>query len=30
MAAWAKSAGRRESRKFGDLEISRNLPPSWQ
>ena len=29
MAAWAKSAGPRHSRYFGEIEIARNLPPSW-
>ncbi len=30
MAAWAKTAGPRHSRYFGEIEISKNLPPSWQ
>jgi UDP-glucose 4-epimerase len=29
MAAWAKAAGPRQSRYFGEIEIARNLPPSW-
>ncbi len=29
MAAWAKAAGPRHSRYFGEIEIARNLPPSW-
>ncbi len=30
MAKWARSAGARESGGFGEIEITRNLPPSWQ
>ncbi len=30
MAAWVKQTGARQSRKFGALDISRNLPPSWR
>jgi UDP-glucose 4-epimerase len=30
MAAWARRAGARESSSFGDIEIQRNLPPSWR
>lgn len=30
MAAWAKKAGSRESKKFKNIEIERNLPPSWR
>ena len=30
MAAWAKKVGARQSKKFGNIEISRNLPPSWR
>jgi UDP-glucose 4-epimerase len=30
MAAWVKQVGARESRRFGALEIERNLPPSWR
>jgi UDP-glucose 4-epimerase len=29
MAAWARRTGPRESRRFRDIEIARNLPPSW-
>jgi len=29
MAAWAKQAGGRQSSAFGNIEITRNLPPSW-
>jgi hypothetical protein len=29
MAAWVRSVGARQSQKFGDLDIRRNLPPSW-
>lgn len=29
MAAWAKAAGPRQSRYFGEIEIAQNLPPSW-
>lgn len=29
MAPWAKRAGVRSSRSFGELEIARNLPASW-
>ncbi len=29
MAAWAKTAGPRQSRYFGEIEIAKNLPPSW-
>ncbi len=29
MAAWAKAAGPRQSRYFGQIEITKNLPPSW-
>jgi UDP-glucose 4-epimerase len=29
MAAWAKVAGPRQSRYFGEIEIAKNLPPSW-
>jgi UDP-glucose 4-epimerase len=29
MAQWAKSVGPRESRPFSDIEIPKNLPPSW-
>jgi UDP-glucose 4-epimerase len=30
MAAWAKAAGPRQSQYFGEIEISKNLPPSWR
>jgi UDP-glucose 4-epimerase len=30
MAAWARRVGARESGAFDDIEIERNLPPSWQ
>ncbi len=29
MAAWAKKVGARKSKKFGNIEIRKNLPPSW-
>jgi UDP-glucose 4-epimerase len=29
MAAWAREHGSRKSRDFADLEIRKNLPPSW-
>jgi UDP-glucose 4-epimerase len=29
MAAWAKSRGPTEPRRFSQLEVTRNLPPSW-
>lgn len=29
MAAWAKEHGPRASQDFGEIEIERNLPPSW-
>ena len=29
MAAWVREHGARESQKFGEIEISKNLPPSW-
>ncbi len=29
MAAWARVAGSRKGKPFGNIEISRNLPPSW-
>lgn len=29
MVAWVKKHGARESSIFGEIEISRNLPPSW-
>jgi UDP-glucose 4-epimerase len=30
MAAWAKAAGPRHSKYFGEIEIAKNLPPSWR
>ena len=30
MAAWAKQAGAKRSRDFDNIEISKNLPPSWK
>ena len=30
MAAWVRGVGARQSQQFGQLEISRNLPPSWR
>lgn len=30
MADWAKAAGPRESKRFGNIEIFRNLPDSWR
>lgn len=30
MAPWAKATGARESSKFSNIEIERNLPPSWK
>ena len=30
MAAWAKRVGARESSTFGNIEVTRNLPASWQ
>jgi UDP-glucose 4-epimerase len=30
MAAWAKQVGSRQSKKFGNIEILKNLPPSWR
>lgn len=29
MAAWVRIVGSRESRKFEDIEIHKNMPPSW-
>lgn len=29
MVAWAKKVGARQSKEFTDIEIVRNLPPSW-
>lgn len=30
MAAWAQRVGARANQTFGDIEITRNLPPSWR
>jgi UDP-glucose 4-epimerase len=30
MAEWAKKVGARKSRKFDNIEINKNLPPSWR
>lgn len=30
MAAWVKTHGARQSKEFGNIEISKNLPPSWK
>lgn len=30
MAAWAKEHGPRKSSEFGEIEIERNMPPSWK
>jgi UDP-glucose 4-epimerase len=30
MAGWVRKVGARQSQKFGELDISRNLPPSWR
>ena len=30
MAEWAKKVGARKSKSFGDVEILKNLPPSWR
>ncbi len=29
MAEWAKRVGARQSKQFGSIEITKNLPPSW-
>lgn len=29
MAEWAREAGPRASQPFGDIEVTRNLPPAW-
>jgi len=29
MADWAKTHGPRQSKEFGEIEVSKNLPPSW-
>lgn len=30
MVTWARRVGARQGQAFGDIEITRNLPPSWQ
>ena len=30
MAEWAKAAGPRASQPFGNIEVTRNLPPAWR
>jgi UDP-glucose 4-epimerase len=30
MAAWARDVGARMSRKFGGIEVEKNMPPSWR
>jgi len=30
MATWAKEHGPRQSKQFGEIEVERNLPPSWK
>ncbi len=30
MAAWAKTAGSRESKRFEGIEVAKNMPPSWK
>jgi UDP-glucose 4-epimerase len=30
MAEWAQHVGARESQRFENIEVQRNLPPSWQ
>jgi UDP-glucose 4-epimerase len=30
MAAWAKAVGAKRSKPFGNVEIMKNIPPSWQ
>ncbi len=30
MAVWAKRVGARKSRSFGEIEVRRNMPPSWE
>lgn len=29
MASWVRDRGPRQSREFGDVEVTKNLPPSW-
>lgn len=30
MTRWARSVGPRQSKRFGEIEVERNLPPSWR
>ena len=30
MVAWSKKAGPRETKKFGHIEVEKNMPPSWR
>lgn len=30
MGAWAKKHGPRKSKEFGEIEVERNMPPSWR
>ena len=30
MAAWVRKVGARQSKPFGELDITKNLPPSWR
>lgn len=30
MAAWARTVGSRESKRFEGIEVSKNMPPSWK
>jgi UDP-glucose 4-epimerase len=30
MASWVRQHGTRQSHEFGQIEISRGLPPSWR
>jgi UDP-glucose 4-epimerase len=30
MAAWAKIQGPRQSKPFGEIEVLKNMPPSWR
>lgn len=29
MAAWAKQTGARQGKRFDNIEVRKNLPPSW-
>ena len=29
MAAWARQVGMRASQDFGEIEVTKGLPPSW-